>query len=369
MNLAEVIESLIDERSLDREKVIEVIRDGVAMAYRKKYPELTFQTRYNTKTHTVEVLVERHIVAGVPSSVDSEISLRKAKTIDENAVVGGTVFEPFEQTIGRIEMSAARQFIAGGIRNIEQQAVYVEFKDKEGTIINGRVHKKERSGFVVKMGETMAFLPKSCTIPEENLRTGYPVRALLKEVLPSARGDHQLILDRASSLFVQKLLELEIPEVFEGVVEVKQVVRVPGYKSKVVVASNSKDIDPVGTCVGVGGVRIRPILKELGQEKVDLIEYTEDLEQLVASALKPAEIDRVSVDEVNGRATVWLSQDQRSFAIGKQGQNIALVSRLTGLHVQLQEDLTPKNISVANLGDVQESESNFAADDEKESKE
>ena len=158
----------------------------------------------------------------------------------------------------------------------------------------------------------------------------------------SARGDHQLILDRASSQFVQKMLELEIPEIFEGVVEIKQVVRVPGYKSKVVVLSNSKEIDPVGTCVGVGGVRIRPILKELGQEKVDLIEYTEDLEQLVASALKPAEIDRVVVDEAFGRATVWLAQDQRSFAIGKQGQNIALVSRLTGLHVQLQEDTGPK---------------------------
>lgn len=345
MKLAEVIESLLDERNLDREKVIGVIRDGVLTAYRKKYPELSFQSRYNSKTCQIEVLAEKKVVAGIPSEID-EISLKKAKSLDDTAVVGGVVLEPFEQQVGRIEMSAARQFIAGGIRNLEQQAVYEEFKEKEGSIVNGRVHKRERAGFVVKMGETMAFLPKSCTIPEENLRIGYPVRALLKEVLPNARGDHQLILDRASSLFVQKMLELEIPEVFEGVVEVKQVVRVPGYKSKVVVLSNSKEIDPVGTCVGVGGVRIRPILKELGQEKIDLIEYTEDLEQLVASALKPAEIDRVIVDESHGRATVWLAQDQRSFAIGKQGQNIALVSRLTGLHVQLQEDTTPKVSSV-----------------------
>jgi N utilization substance protein A len=165
---------------------------------------------------------------------------------------------------------------------------------------------------------------------------------------------------------VQKLLELEIPEIFEKVVEVKQVVRVPGYKSKVVVASNSTDIDPVGTCVGVGGVRIRPILKELGQEKVDLIEYTEDLEQLVATALKPAEIDRVFVDEVHGRATVWLAQDQRSFAIGKQGQNIALVSRLTGLHVQLQEDTSQKNTETESFGVVQEKESAAVIDSDAE---
>ena len=219
MKLAEVIESLLDERNLDREKVIGVIRDGVLTAYRKKYPELSFQSRYNSKTCQIEVLAEKKVVAGIPSEID-EISLKKAKSLDDTAVVGGVVLEPFEQQVGRIEMSAARQFIAGGIRNLEQQAVYEEFKEKEGSIVNGRVHKRERAGFVVKMGETMAFLPKSCTIPEENLRIGYPVRALLKEVLPNARGDHQLILDRASSLFVQKMLELEIHEVFEGVVEV-----------------------------------------------------------------------------------------------------------------------------------------------------
>jgi N utilization substance protein A len=199
------------------------------------------------------------------------------------------------------------------------------------------------------MGEAMAFLPNSCSIPEEQLRVGYPVRALLKEVLPASRGDHQLILDRASSAFVEKLLELEIPEVFEGVVEIRDVVRTAGYKSKVVVSSNSKEIDPVGTCVGVGGVRIRPILKELGQEKIDLIEWTDDLERLVATALKPAEIDKVSVNEEERAAIVWLAQDQRSFAIGKQGQNIALVSRLTDLHVQLQEEARVQDISLPGM--------------------
>jgi len=349
VNLAEVIESLLDERSLDRELVIGVIRDGVLTAYRKKYPNYVFNARYNQKTGQMEVLIEKVVVAGNPTDVN-EINIRKAKIVDDQAAVGSHVYELCDLPVGRIEMSAARQYIAGGIRGIEQQSLYAAFKDKEGTIINGRVHKRERSGFVVKMGEAMAFLPKSCSIPGEQLRVGYPVRALLKEVLPIARGDYQLILDRGSSQFVQKLLELEIPEVFEGVVEVRQVVRVPGYKSKVLVASNSKEIDPVGTCVGVGGVRIRPILKELGQEKVDLIEYTDKLEQLVASALKPAEIDRVAIDDENGEATVWLAQDQRSFAIGKQGQNIALVSRLTGLHVQLQEDTTQKN-AMSHLGD------------------
>jgi len=348
VNLAEVIESLLEERSLDREKVIGVVRDGVLAAYRKKYPHSTFHTRYNSKTGDIEVFVEKEVVEGAPDA-DDKISLRKALLIDKSAVVGGKVLEETDLTVGRIEMSVARQYISGGIKALEQSGVYNEFKEKEGTIINGRIHKRERAGFVVQIGETMAFLPKSCSIPGEQLRVGYPVRALLKEVLPVARGDNQLILDRASGLFVQRLLELEIPEIFEGLVTIKQVARVAGYKTKVLVESTRREIDPVGTCVGVGGVRIRPILKELGQEKVDLIEYTEDLERLVATALKPAEIDRVFIDEAQGKATVWLAQDQRSFAIGKQGQNISLVSRLTGLHVQLQDDGTKNDQSLSDV--------------------
>jgi len=337
VNLADVIETLIEERNLDREMVISVVREGVLSAYSKKYPEISFEVRYNLKQGAIEVFAEKTVVSSVKDRA-KEISTRRARVFMPKAVVGDVVCEPFEKSVGRIEMLMAKQVIASRIRELEQQGIYNEFKEKEGTIVNGMAHKREHAGFVVKMGEAMAFLPMSCSIPEENLRVGYPVRALLKEVLLRPKGDHQLILDRASADFVQKLLELEIPEVFEGVVEIKNIARIPGYKTKVVVASNSKDIDPVGTCVGVGGVRIKPILKELGREKVDLIEYTPDLEILVAHALKPAEIDKVTVDEEEMRATVWLAQDQRSFAIGKMGQNIALVSRLTDLNVQLQED-------------------------------
>lgn len=350
MNLVDVIESLIEERNLDREKVVEVVRSGIATAYQRKYPDYDFQVKYNTHAGEMEVSIEKEVVSTVVDK-ETEMTLRKARLTNPKAEIGDLIFEPFEGHIGRIEMVAAKQAIATGIRALEQEVVYQEFKEKEGEIVNGRVHKREHAGFVVKMGETMAFLPNSCSIPGEQLRVGYPVRALLKEVLPASRGDHQLILDRASSDYVKKLLELEIPEVFEGVVEIKDIVRIAGYKSKVVVSSNSKEIDPVGTCVGVGGVRIRPILKELGQEKIDLIEWTDDLERLVATALKPAEIDKVLVNEEEKAATVWLAQDQRSFAIGKQGQNIALVSRLTGLHVQLQEEAKVEDIELPDADD------------------
>jgi len=158
-----------------------------------------------------------------------------------------------------------------------------------------------------------------------------------------AKGDYQLILDRTSPQFIERLIELEIPEVFEGIVEIKKIVRIPGYKTKAVVASSSKEIDPVGTCVGVGGARIKPILRELGQEKIDLIEETSSLETLVRHSLKPAEIDKVEIVDDEQRAIVWLSQDQRSFAIGKMGQNILLASELTGIEIQLQ-DVPPSEV-------------------------
>lgn len=363
MNLADVIEVLIEERNVDKEQVIEVVREGITLAYERKFPDITFKVEYNAKAGTLDVFAEKEAVSSVTDH-DVEISLRKARVYKPDAVAGDPVHEPFTETVGRIEMMVAKQYIAGRMRELEQKVVYDEFKPKEGTIVNGMVNKRERAGFVIKMGDSMAFLPMSCTIPEEALRVGYPIRALLKEVLEQSRGDHQLVLDRASPEFVRKLLELEIPEVFEGVVEIKNVVRSPGYKSKVVVSSNSAEIDPVGTCVGVGGVRIKPILKELGREKIDLIEHTESLEELVATALKPAEIDKVAVNEAEGTATVWLPQDQRSFAIGKQGQNITLVSRLTGLDVQLQEDAVEKGALAALEAAQQEHAAEAASNSE-----
>ena len=164
---------------------------------------------------------------------------------------------------------------------------------------------------------------------------GYPIRALLKDVYLEPRNDNQLILDRASQQFLVKLLELEIPEVFEKLVEVKKAVRIAGYKSKIIVTSNDSNIDPVGTCVGVGGSRIKPILKELGVEKIDIIPQSESTESLVGNALKPAQIDRI---EIEGKiARVWLDESQRSLAIGKMGQNITLASQLTGYEIQLMQ--------------------------------
>jgi len=212
--------------------------------------------------------------------------------------------------------------------------VYDEFKDKEGSIVHGVVHKCERSGTVVKLHDVFAFLPKSLTIPGEKCAVGFTIRALLKEVLPQPRNENQLILDRVSPEFLRALFELEVPEIFEKLVEIKKIVRRPGYKSKVLVVSHDSNIDPVGTCVGVGGVRIKPILKELGGERIDVLEWKDSAELMIKDALKPADIRRVELVD-SETANVWLDEDQRSLAIGKMGQNIGLASQLVGVNINL----------------------------------
>lgn len=348
MNLTDVIEGLVEERGLDRDMVISIVCEGMLAAYNKKFPGLVFDISFNKKSGNLDVLVEKTVVASVEDE-DFEISLRRAKLIDPSVAIGSVIKVPFEDSIGRIEILLVRQIIASKIRGLETQAVFNDFKDKKDTILSGVVHKKERNGMAIKLGEVLGILPQENSIPGEVLKVGHPVKVLLREVLSTPRWDYQLILDRASIDFVKKLIEVEIPEVYEGLVEFKKIVRAPGYKTKAIIASTSSEIDPVGTCVGVGGARIKPILRELGQEKIDLIEATDSVEALVKYSLKPAEIDRVEV--VGGKkAIVWLAHDQRSFAIGKMGQNIMLAAKLVGLELQLQ-DVSPVQCDLSALND------------------
>jgi N utilization substance protein A len=335
VNLADVIESLVEERNLDRDQVVAIVCSAVKIAHEKKYPGQEFVVVFNKKTSSIDVGSRKTVVANVTDK-DHEVGLRKAVTIDPRCSNGDVIVVPFEEPVGRIEILAARQLIASQIKELEEEAIYDEYIEREGKILTGVVHKKERSGFAVTIGDQTGFLPNSGCIPEEQLRIGYSIKVVLKEVLAIARGGYQLILDRASADFVKCLLELEIPEIFEGIVEVKKIVRTAGYKTKVALVSHNKDIDPVGTCVGVGGVRIKPILKGLGLEKVDLIPWTDDVAEMVRASLKPAVIDDVEISPDGSRAIVSLGDDQRAFAIGKSGQNIALASALSDIQISLE---------------------------------
>ncbi len=339
MRLTDVIDELVEERGLDKDTLSSIMCEGMLAAYSKKYPDLTLKVDLDKKTSEMVILIEKEVAQTVEDE-DLQISLRKARAVNEKAELGDKVAVPFDGKIGRIEILRAKQVIANSIRRIEASAVYEEFKDKEGTVIHGTIHKCESGGASVKIGDTLAFLPKSLMIPGEKCLAGYTIRALLKEVLPEPRNDNQLILDRSSDLFLQRLFELEIPEIFEKLVEIKRIVRTPGYKSKVAVVSNDKNIDPVGTCVGMGGARIKPILKELGGEKIDVLTWSESPEIRVRDSLKPAQINRVEI-EGEQSANVWLNEDQRSLAIGKMGQNIMLASRLSGYDIHLIKTEAP----------------------------
>jgi transcription termination/antitermination protein NusA len=335
VKLADVIEELVEERGLERSILSSIICEGILAAYKKKYPELPLAVSYDRKSDEMSVTIEKKVVSKVQDE-ELEISLRKAQSIKKSYELDDMLQVPFEGSIGRIEIMRAKQIIASKIREIEASAIYNEFKDKAGEIIVGTVHKCERNGVAVKIGDNDAFLPNAYMIPDDKCVVGMPIRALLKEVLPEPRYENQLILDRTSPEFLKKLFELEIPEMFEKLIEVKKIVRTPGYKSKVVVISHDKNIDPVGTCVGVGGVRIKPILKELNNEKIDVITQRDSVEDFIRDALKPAMIDRVELTD-DANATVWLPEDQRSLAIGKLGQNIQLASQLTGVNLHLAQ--------------------------------
>ena len=345
MKLFEVIEALVEERGLDKEILTTIVCEGMLAAFQKRYPEAMLSVRFDKKTGELVTEVEKEVVAQVADEA-TQISLRKARAVHANAEIGERGLFPFDGSIGRIEIMRAKQVIAQKIKEIEASGVYNEFKKKEGLILQGVVHKVEQNGILVKIQEYLAFLPRSLSVPGEKYSAGFPIRALLKEVLEQPRSENQLILDRASADFVEKLFSLEIPEVFEKLVEIKKIVRIAGYKTKVAVASNDSNIDPVGTCVGVGGVRIKPILKELGIEKIDIIAWTDNQESLIKNALKPAQVNRVELSANDRLARVWLDDDQRSLAIGKMGQNITLASQLSGVQIELvqlhTEDLDKK---------------------------
>ena len=335
MNLLEVIDQLVDEKGLDKSLLQSIICEGMLAAYQKRFPDVDFVVDYVPEADSLSIQANKTVVSS-PEDEDLEISLRKARAIRPKSELGDIVMAPFTGKIGRIEILTAKQVVASRIKEVEASLVYEQFKDKEGQIVQGVVHKVERVGVVVKLQDCMAFLPKSLSIPGEKYLTGQPIRAILKEILPEPKNENQLILDQASPDFLKQLLSLEIPEVYDRLVEIKKIVRMPGYKSKVVVFSNDPNIDPVGTCVGVGGARIKPVLKEVGGEKIDIIKWSENQEEFVRDALKPAQIDRIEMVG-DTRAMVWLDEDQRSLAIGRLGQNINLASDLTGVEIQLAD--------------------------------
>ncbi len=333
--LIAVIDQIGREKGIDKAKVIGAVEAALQTAAKKRFGQgENIQVEIDPKTGEINVISVRRIVESV-TNPKAEISLHEAQRVDSEAEVGdeiGSVIEMDE--LGRIAAQTAKQVIFQKVREAEWEAVQKEYATRQGDLINGIILGQERRNYLVDLGKTEAILPVQEQIPRESYRRGDRVKAYLLEVRRTPK-DVQVILSRTHPQFVCKLFELEVPEVSEKIVEIKGVVREPGDRTKIAVASREKAVDPVGACVGIKGSRVQAVVRELRGEKIDIIAWTSDPRVFIAEALNPASIEKVGIDEGKKSALVVVADSQLSLAIGKNGQNVRLAAKLTGWKIDI----------------------------------
>ena len=335
-NLYSVIEEFVDEKGISKETIIQGITEALQQLYTIKLPDCIIVVEFNKKKGEIVIQKLVTVVAKVENE-KTEILLKKALAFNETAQIGEEIKAPCDVKLNRVDIIKIKQIMNSKIKAIEIQLISKEFEAKKNTIVTGVVNKIDHYGVSLLVQGYNAFLPKSNQIPEEKYHANMNLKVLVKEIAEEPRNlEEIIILDRSSNLFIEKLLELEIPEIFEGVVKIEKVARVPGYKTKVLVYAKDKNVNPVGTCIGVAGARIKPILKEIEPERIDFIAATENKEQLVIDSLKPAKINFVSFQD--DKAFVSIDQDERPVAIGKNGKNIHLASEISGFAIELIEN-------------------------------
>lgn len=334
---------LAAEKNLSKETVLQDLEAALATAYKKDeniVPHQFLWVKIDPTTGDIRVMVEKAVVDEV-TDPRREISLEEARRHKAEAEVGQNLeVEITPQNAGRIAVQIAKQVLIQRLRKTEQASVFEEYQTREGEIISGVVHKVEPRQAFVDLGRTLALLPQAEQIPGEKLREGKRLRVYVLEVNSTPRGT-QVVVSRTHKNLLRRLFELEIPEVSSGRVEVKGIAREPGSRSKVAVAAHEEGLDPVGACVGLRGIRIQNIVKELNGEKIDIIQWQEDPSQYIANALSPAQVIQVHTED--GVATVVVPDKQFSLAIGKEGQNARLAARLTGWRIDI------KSASVAGI--------------------
>ncbi len=333
--LMTVIDQIGREKGIEKGKVLAAVESALLTAAKKRYGNSeNIQVQVDPDTGDISI-VSLKTIADTVSDTKSQISLEEARTIDAEAELGDEIGSLIEmEEFGRIAAQAAKQVICQKVREAEWEAVEREYTKKEGDLVHGVIMGQERRNYLVEIGKTEAVLPIHEQIPRETHRRGDRIRALLLEVRRTPK-DVQVILSRAHPQFVVKLFQLEVPEVTEKIVELKSVVREPGDRTKVAVASRDKAVDPVGACVGIKGSRVQAIVRELRGEKIDIIPWTTDLRVFIGEALNPASIEKVGIDEQKKAALVVVADSQLSLAIGRNGQNVRLAAKLTGWKIDI----------------------------------
>ena len=354
------IQELEKEKGIKKDYLLDSIESALLTAYKRNY----------NSQENVKVVVDRETGASHLYSVKEvvehaenpilQISLEEARKIDKEAQIGGTVdVELVPKNFGRIAAQTAKQVIIQKLREAEREIIYSEYSERKGEIVSGIIQKADQNIVVMDLGKVEGVMPAKEQIPTEKYHVNDKIKGYILDVEKGAKGVPQVIISRACPEFVKKLFEFEIPEIYEGVIEIKAVSRDAGSRSKVAVYSPNENIDPVGSCVGQKGVRIQNIINELNGEKIDVIEWNADLSIYISSALLPAQVMAVDIDEENRIAQVIVPDDQLSLAIGKAGQNARLAAKLTGLsdwRIDIKSETQFRNILMEKQAEMEKAD-------------
>ncbi|MCK9187133.1 MAG: transcription termination factor NusA [Candidatus Colwellbacteria bacterium] len=384
-----IINQIAKERGVDPSRVLEGVEDSIATAYRKEYGERgeVIKAKIDSKTGEVKFWKEKEVVDETtvriveeeeePGSVEAEVEkigdkakdaalseaeedgegklprynperhilIDEAKKIKNDAILGEVLEFPLEAKLefGRIAAQSAKQVILQKFREAEKEAVFGEFKNKEGQIISGLIHRYDRGNIHVDLGRISGIMFANETIPGEHYGVNQRMRFYVLAIQENRRGQPEIVLSRSHPKFIARLFELEVPEIADGTVEIKAISREAGNRTKIAVYSDMEGVDPIGSCVGQRGTRVMAVTNELGNEKIDIVEWSENPEEFISASLSPAKVKEVEVFPKH-EAKVIVPDDQLSLAIGKGGQNVRLAAKLTGWKIDVRSEMNPDEV-------------------------
>jgi transcription termination/antitermination protein NusA len=324
-----IIEQISREKGIEKDILLAGVEAAVLSAAKRRYgPVETLQAHFNPQTGTLDLTIAKTVVVQLQDP-KTEVGLDQARAFDLEAKEGDLLHIPLEvEGFGRIAAQTAKQVIIQKVREAERDIVYQEYKGREGELVNGVVQRFEKGDIILDLGKTEALLPRKEQSQRETFQRGERVRAYILEVRKGTSGP-QIIVSRTHPGLVERLFEMEVPEIYEGIIEIKGAVREPNGRAKIAVYSRDRAVDPIGACVGMRGVRVQSVVQELRGEKIDIVQWSEDSSTFVANALSPAKIYKINMN-LDGRAMeVIVEDDQLSLAIGKKGQNVRLAAKLT----------------------------------------
>ncbi len=338
LNLSHILDQVGKDKGIDKSILIDALESAMLKAAEKRFgPNKVIEAHYQEEAGEIELFLFKAVVEDVKNP-DTEISLKDALELDPEVALDDSIGVKLDsKEFGRIDAQTAKQIIIQKVREAERNIIFSEYSAKKGEIITGIVQRFEKGDIIVDLGRAEAMLPKKEQVRREGYRQGERIRGIVLEVKSESRGP-QVIMSRTHPGFLIKLFQMEVPEIYEGIVEIKGAAREPGDRAKIAVLSHNSDVDPVGACVGVKGSRVQAVVQELKGEKIDIVHWSDDPAIFVKNTLSPAQISRVITDESEHAMEVIVPDDQLSLAIGKKGQNVRLAAKLSGWKIDIHTE-------------------------------